>query len=50
VFLIEKAVNVMDGLFAMFMEERTGPQWTRRTLPAIKKWRENYGGAQAQPK
>jgi hypothetical protein len=44
VFLIEKAVDVMDGLFAVFMAERTGPEWNRRTLPSIKKWRENYAG------
>ncbi len=31
-------LRVFDGLFAMFMTERTAPTWEDSTLPAIREW------------
>lgn len=41
VFLIEKALSVIDNLFISFMEERVDDKWYHISIPAIKKWINN---------
>ena len=37
-FLLEKAVNIMNAVFGLFVKIRTSPAWEREELPALKKW------------
>lgn len=37
-FLFEKAVNIMDGIYRMFIRLRISEDWSRKTVPAIQKW------------
>ena len=36
--LIEKAVSLMDRLFALYIIVRTSKEWENEELPAIRKW------------
>jgi hypothetical protein len=37
-FLCEKAVNVMDEIYRMFIKLRISEDWSRKTVPSIQKW------------
>jgi hypothetical protein len=38
IYLIEKIIDIMDGLFNEFLEQRAHNSWTDSVVPAIKKW------------
>ena len=38
VYLTEQAVEIMDGIFEVFMDIRISPGWAEEEVPQIKKW------------
>ena len=38
IYLIEKAVNLINGLFARFIKIRVSNDWSTKTVPAIRRW------------
>ena len=38
VYLIEKATQIVDQLFSLFLKKRLSPQWSGEEIPRIKKW------------
>ncbi len=38
IFLVEKAVATMDGLFSAFMQMRRSPRWETDEIPSMGKW------------
>lgn len=38
VYLVEKALNTVDRLFAMFLAKRLSPQWPSEEIPRMRKW------------
>jgi len=37
-FLCDKAVSIMDGLFKLFVKLRVSDDWSRSTVPSMQKW------------
>lgn len=37
-FLCDKAVSIMEGLFKLFIKLRVSDDWSRSTVPAMQKW------------
>lgn len=38
IYLVEKAVNTMEGLFSIFQNRRRSPQWAAEEIPRLKNW------------
>lgn len=38
IYLVEKIINVMDRLFAVFMQIRNSSRWEKDELPRLEKW------------
>lgn len=38
IFLCEKAVSIIEGLFKLFIKLRISEDWHRNTVPAMQKW------------
>jgi len=38
IYLVEKALKIVDQLFSLFLKRRLSPQWSSEEVRQIKKW------------